>query len=1008
MADQAHHAKDSAAHKAEDTKQFGQEKAGEAQHHTQGMAGDAKDKAGDAAQATQDKAREAKDGAGNAFQQRKTSTAQNVGRKQKSPPDETSEKTIDMAESGQEIPSHEDASKEGGDIIITEPLALVPVQQQVDGSSDRDDKDMDDLIPQSIIKPHGSEFIDSMSLNHGSLPPLIPLCRCLVNERVRVLRKDLSLLKKVFEEEGYLMMKGMFVLSVNLPDGTTKDVDDNIIKTWDKNWQLVNKEFEDEISSREEWSMLRGKMFYVWEGNHRTASCIESIKEMYRNDKKKHVRVMAQFIVPNQQEEMRLIAALQRINIMNEEAIVKTNLKDYLFHTSTNKWKSDLELAIKKISPDLTKDERIKAETLAKRSVVKSYNRRMTRNLSVVNPSNLEEWFNILWKLPFEDDKFKITIEKLYAISCAACSQNLKLKMLKMLGTDDNFCQSYGMPLGDHHYIPWLAKEVWMDQVLEDATQLLYQVVDSTQGVNKVELPIDVHLETYFADIINRYRGVLFYEFQKEMNVATPPAKHVDLKNSSRRLVYRFLMRLIAKKKINNLPDICKAWVVISPPNYCMYTSSIFREGKDSNGAFVLTDWERKHCPWWVDMKKGECLEEEKESYLRHLKGECKSDSGSLGEMSEEQKRRVEDELKSIKEKEELEIHALGKSKGRPSNNKGILLKDTQNLETPIPQKTSSKEAILYAPLSTFLFIEKHGVKKKSKVWIYDYIVLGKEFASRNFNKGFAFMREFYVGLGGGPKRRNSKPSSWSVDLTSIDLPTGLPLHGFEGVPQWNVLTDDHIKFSLLVASCVMDDMGWVLVLCSSSTLVSVERFAKRTGLELGFKWIMESYESLSLLQKHGHMQKVNVFYALAFHKKGMDPPFNSESALKVGTVLQQDLSCEIIGHYLPSSNRARRSGKSGSWRGVLERSPSHMLMFIEALCPQTGTILELGAGTGPILKGSLHTGCGCLVIDNDKDICNDYLSPYIEEFYGTEKVTDLEESDKSSGDFVVYDAPSD
>ncbi|MCO5547439.1 hypothetical protein L7F22_000888 [Adiantum nelumboides] len=751
MADQAHHAKDSAAHKVEDTKQFGQEKAGEAQHHTQLST----------------------------LEKRKTSTARNVGRKQKSPPDETSEKTIDMAESGQEIPSHEEASKEGGDIIIAEPIALVPVQQQVDGSSDRDDKDMDDLIPQSIIKPHGLEFIDSMSLNHGSLPPLIPLCRCLVNERVRVLRrKDLSLLKKVFEEEGYLMMKGMFVLSVNLPDGTTKDVDDDIIKTWDKNWQLVNKEFEDEISSREEWSMLRGKMFYVWEGNHRTASWIESIKEMYRNDTKKHVRVMAQFIVPNQQEEMRLIAALQRINIMNEEAIVKTNLKDYLFHTSTvcsldpsqftesfteedrrsmdnararetqtgkrvwypltqailgpivygNKWKSDLELAIKKISPDLTKDERIKAETLAKRSVVKSYNRRMTQNLSMVNPSNSEEWFNILWKLPFEDDKFKITIEKLYAISCAACSQNLKLKMLKMLGTDDNFRQSYGMPLGDHHYIPWLAKEVWIDQVLEDATRLLYQVVDSTQGVNKVELPIDVHLETYFADIINRYRG--------------------------------------------------------------------------------------------------------------------------------------------------------------------------------------------------------------------------------------------------------------------------LPLHGFEGVPQWNVLTDDHIKFSLLVASCVMDDMGRVLVLCSSSTRVSVERFAKRTGLEK--------------VQKHGHMQKVNVFYSLAFHKKGMDPPFNSESALKVGTVLQQDLSCEIIGHYLPSSNRARRSGKSGSWRGVLERSPSHMLMFIEALCRQTGTILELGAGTGPILKGSLHTGRGCLVIDNDKDICNDYLSPYIEEFYGTEKVTDLEESDKSSGDFVVYDAPSD
>ena len=57
----------------------------------------------------------------------------------------------------------------------------------------------------------------------------------------------------------------------------------------------------------------------------------------------------------------------------------------------------------------------------------------------MVNLSNLEEWFDILCKLPFNDNIFKITIEKLYAISCVACSQNLKLKMLKMLGTNDNF-----------------------------------------------------------------------------------------------------------------------------------------------------------------------------------------------------------------------------------------------------------------------------------------------------------------------------------------------------------------------------------------------------------------------------------------------------------------------------------------------------------------------------------------------------------------------------------------
>ncbi|KAI5059870.1 hypothetical protein GOP47_0024290 [Adiantum capillus-veneris] len=138
-----------------------------------------------------------------------------------------------------------------------------------------------------------------------------------------------------------------------------------------------------------------------------------------------------------------------------------------------NKWKSDLQVALNKIPLTLSQDERVRAEIQAKSNVVKAYNRCMTRNLFMVNLANGEEWFLILWNLPFEDEKFKITIEKLYSISCATCSQELKIKMLKLLGADENFRQSFGMPLGDHFYIPWLAKEVWMDQVLEDARRLL-------------------------------------------------------------------------------------------------------------------------------------------------------------------------------------------------------------------------------------------------------------------------------------------------------------------------------------------------------------------------------------------------------------------------------------------------------------------------------------------------------------------------------------------------------
>ena len=93
--------------------------------------------------------------------------------------------------------------------------------------------------------------------------------------------------------------------------------------------------------------------------------------------------------------------------------------------------------------------------------------------LSIVNPSNGKEWFEILWKLPFEDPQYKISLEKLYALSSIACSPLLKCSMRKLLGQDDNIKQSYGMPLGDHQYISWLAKEEWMDQLLENAARLV-------------------------------------------------------------------------------------------------------------------------------------------------------------------------------------------------------------------------------------------------------------------------------------------------------------------------------------------------------------------------------------------------------------------------------------------------------------------------------------------------------------------------------------------------------
>lgn len=119
-------------------------------------------------------------------------------------------------------------------------------------------------------------------------------------------------------------------------------------------------------------------------------------------------------------------------------------------------------------------------------------------------------------------------------------------------------------------------------------------------------------------------------------------------------------MLLLSSKKISYLPDICKAWVVILPPTYCMYTSTIFRENCEVNGAFLLTDWEQKHCPWWLDMKKRRRL------ILDTLRVSANQNSGSTGKMTEEQRKNMEQELQALKEKDDKDAKKHEKRPGRP------------------------------------------------------------------------------------------------------------------------------------------------------------------------------------------------------------------------------------------------------------------------------------------------------------------------------------------------------
>ena len=58
----------------------------------------------------------------------------------------------------------------------------------------------------------------------------------------------------------------------------------------------VDQEFESEIKGKKSLSFLSNKMFYAWEGNHRTVAWMELISEKYSQAKSWHIRVVQSLI----------------------------------------------------------------------------------------------------------------------------------------------------------------------------------------------------------------------------------------------------------------------------------------------------------------------------------------------------------------------------------------------------------------------------------------------------------------------------------------------------------------------------------------------------------------------------------------------------------------------------------------------------------------------------------------------------------------------------------------
>ncbi|KAI5061131.1 hypothetical protein GOP47_0023636 [Adiantum capillus-veneris] len=273
--------------------------------------------------------------------------------------------------------------------------------------------------------------------------------------------------------ENYMPEKVMFVVSTCLCNGEETLITDIIKDSWDPMWLEADMEFEKEVSLKRELKFMSKKMFFVWEGNHRTKAWMEVITELFKEDKSRRVRVMCTLIDPRKVPEIALLASLQRMNVLNEHAVIKPLLRDVLINTN-NICGSDTKEYIDSLKEEENKEEQ-REDTLRKEKskIQKRISDRIGKVLLCIHPK---------LKAP------RITREQ------------------------------YLIPTREADFKGWLVREIFLDRVESVAMSLLESSLESME--EPPTMPLDPTLRKYFDGVkLEARKRISPWNFKKRHNV---------------------------------------------------------------------------------------------------------------------------------------------------------------------------------------------------------------------------------------------------------------------------------------------------------------------------------------------------------------------------------------------------------------------------------------------------------------------------------------------------------
>ena len=141
----------------------------------------------------------------------------------------------------------------------------------------------------------------------------IPLCRLRTLPLVRPINEvDVQRLENEFVT-GYRDGNRVLYVAIYNDKAETLDVTSNLYDSWSGHWQSTNDRFEAELVADPDVARFSGKMFYVWEGNHRVTAWWRHVNSFHRNDGAWHISVHCIVLDPRNETGV-LLDAMNDIN----------------------------------------------------------------------------------------------------------------------------------------------------------------------------------------------------------------------------------------------------------------------------------------------------------------------------------------------------------------------------------------------------------------------------------------------------------------------------------------------------------------------------------------------------------------------------------------------------------------------------------------------------------------------------------------------------------------------